>query len=201
MDKSVPKGFAGITELFSDIDMDALAKKASEKAKEVRSTPDDASSKKPHQAKKVFSYNIPPAFWWAAIILFVVWVASQSDNTPKHRSSSYVNSSSQTQFDAGKYTFDETVPSMGSNNTLTYSQIRYCLSEKIRAAVIKENINQYSDSEVDKFNALVEDYNSRCGSFRYPDGAVEYVQKQIDEKRSDIIREGMAKLSGWRDAQ
>src|SRR3546814_1009207 len=62
-------------------------------------------------------------------------------------------------------------PPVGQNLVLSSEQIRYCLAEDIRMDGAKSAINNYSDYDVDRFNAMVADYNSRCGSFRYRSGA------------------------------
>ena len=60
----------------------------------------------------------------------------------------------------------------GQNLVLSTAQIRYCLAEDIRMDAAKSAVNGYSDSDVDRFNAMVADYSSRCGSFRYRSGAL-----------------------------
>jgi hypothetical protein len=64
----------------------------------------------------------------------------------------------------------ESQPPVGQNTVLSTAQIRYCLAEDIRMDGAKAAVNNYIDSDVERFNAMVADYNSRCGSFRYRRG-------------------------------
>jgi hypothetical protein len=41
------------------------------------------------------------------------------------------------------------------------------LAEDIRMNGAKSAVNNYIDADVDRFNAMVADYNSRCSSFQY----------------------------------
>ncbi|MGO3742393.1 hypothetical protein, partial [Kerstersia sp.] len=61
----------------------------------------------------------------------------------------------------------ESKPPAGQNLVLPREQIRYCLAEDIRLAGAKSAVNNHIGADVDQFNAMVADYNSRCGSFQY----------------------------------
>lgn len=56
---------------------------------------------------------------------------------------------------------------MGTDDVLTTEQITYCLAQEIRLGAAQNAVNQYADSDINRFNAMVDDYNSRCGSYRY----------------------------------
>lgn len=77
-------------------------------------------------------------------------------------------------------------PPVGSGLVLEREQIRYCLSEKIRLDAIETVLNDTRRGEVDKFNVLVEDYNSRCGNFRYRRGLLESVRSEVEAQRSEL---------------
>jgi len=85
-------------------------------------------------------------------------------------------------------------PPVGRNAVLNVSQIRYCMTEKIRITAFESVINNSYEHEVDRFNALVNDYNSRCGEFRYRRGDVERVQRELDLFRESITS---AAKSDW----
>ena len=80
----------------------------------------------------------------------------------------------------------ESKPSVGRNNVLSTAQIRYCLAEKIRLDAADTVLNNYSDSDVDRFNRYVNDYNSRCGEFRYRQGALESARRDVEPYRSKL---------------
>ncbi|WP_139558806.1 peptidoglycan-binding domain-containing protein [Methylotetracoccus oryzae] len=59
----------------------------------------------------------------------------------------------------------------------------------------KAALNNYSDSDVDRFNAMVADYNSRCGSFRYRSGALESARRDVEPYRSQLQAEGRSRFA------
>lgn len=85
-------------------------------------------------------------------------------------------------------------PPVGTGLPLNASQIRYCLTEKIRVKAVEGVLSDTSEREVDKFNARVSDYNSRCGEFRYRRGEVERVNRELDPDRERIA---LAAKSAW----
>ena len=84
----------------------------------------------------------------------------------------------------------EEQPSAGTNNVLGPAQIRYCLAEDIRLEAAKGALNNYVGSDVDRFNAMVADYNGRCGQFRYRRGSLESARSEIEGIRSLLQAEG-----------
>lgn len=89
-------------------------------------------------------------------------------------------------------TNDEEMPPVGSGLSLSRSQIRYCLSEKIRVTAWQGQVNEYSGTSVEAFNEAVRDYNSRCSSFRYRSGALESVRSEVEANRYALQLQGMA---------
>lgn len=87
------------------------------------------------------------------------------------------------------------MPPVGQNLVFSTAQIRYCLAEDIRIDSAKAEINKHIESDVDRFNAMVEDYNRRCGSFRYRSGALESARRDIEPYRSQLQVEGGRRLS------
>jgi hypothetical protein len=57
-------------------------------------------------------------------------------------------------------------------------------------------VNQYSNTSVDAFNAAVNDYNARCSHIRYPRGDLESVRSEVDANREALTRQGLAKAAG-----
>lgn len=89
----------------------------------------------------------------------------------------------------------ESKPPVGQDLVFSTAQIRYCLAEDIRMEGAKSALNNYSDSDVDRFNAMVADYNSRCGSFRYRSGALESARREIEQYRSQLQSEGRSRFA------
>ena len=83
---------------------------------------------------------------------------------------------------------------MGQGLVFSIGQIRYCLAEDIRIEGAKSVLNNYSNSEVDRFNAMVDDYNSRCANFRYRSGVLESARRDIQPYWSQLQAEGRSRL-------
>ena len=92
----------------------------------------------------------------------------------------------------------EEKPPIGSDKVLSVAQIRYCLAEDIRMSALSKVIDDYSQRQVDGFNALVADYNSRCASYRYRRGSLEAARRDVEARRVQLEREGVSRLRQWR---
>jgi TonB family protein len=66
------------------------------------------------------------------------------------------------------------------------AEIRYCLAQIIRIEAVRPLVDRYERAQVAYFNELVADYNSRCGHYRYMEGARESAQVQVEISRSTI---------------
>ena len=89
----------------------------------------------------------------------------------------------------------EEKPPKGSGNILTIPQIRYCLAEDMRLGAADGVVDEYNSSAVDRFNVMVDDYNSRCAEFRYQSGALESARRDTGAFRTEIEAEGVARFS------
>jgi hypothetical protein len=89
-------------------------------------------------------------------------------------------------------------PPIGDGNVLDREQLRYCVSEKIRLNAIETIVSASRNSEIEKFNGLVADYNGRCGHFRYRRGSLESVRTEVEVQRPEIERN--AKTAWARDS-
>ena len=89
-----------------------------------------------------------------------------------------------------------TKPSVGTNKVLSVRQIRWCIREGIRIEAMRSVID--SNVEVGKFNRIVDDYNSRCGSYRYRQGSQSRAERDVEPYRSQIVAEAIreARQSG-----
>jgi DNA-binding transcriptional MerR regulator len=83
-------------------------------------------------------------------------------------------------------------PPAGKGLVLDTNQIRYCLAEDIRLKTIRPLIDTRSDQEVDRFNARIDDLNSRCADSKYRRGTLERARQEIEARRATI--ENLARL-------
>ena len=80
-------------------------------------------------------------------------------------------------------------PPVGTDLVLSTAQMRYCITEKIKVSAIKPVLNRYASKEVDDFNAMISDFNSRCGSYRYREGTLEGIRSEVESRRGSIEHE------------
>lgn len=83
-------------------------------------------------------------------------------------------------------------PPIGTHASLNISQICWCQKEKIRLETINSLVNNYDSNSVRQFNLIVDDYNARCGSYRYRKGDLEIAKRKIEEKRSEIVTQAIS---------
>ena len=212
------KGFAGLSSMVSDVD-DVVAS-TQEKAQKTHSdpSPEQSASKSTQQAQKTAtkpasqtsqapgqpSGGSSGGKWLIgiAVVIGLIWLANQSDNNRPSRST-YSPGSSASTAPASQLSISqpqvpsrpsESKPSVGRNNVLSIAEIRYCLAEKIRLDAAETVLNNYSDSDVDRFNAYVNDYNSRCGEFRYRQGAPESARRDVNPYSGQLQAEGRSRF-------
>lgn len=128
------------------------------------------------QSTRKSSYN-PPA-------------PTQSYNQPRSTPSPTVTAPSSGQLQYTK-------PSVGTNNVLSMAEIRWCVREGIRIEAMRDVVD--TDEGIDEFNRLVEDYNCRCGSYRYREGSQSRAEREVEAFRGKIEAEAIqeAKNLGW----
>lgn len=85
-----------------------------------------------------------------------------------------------------------TKPSVGTNNVLSLPEIRWCVRESIRIEAMRGVIN--TNAVIDKFNRTVNDYNSRCGSYRYRQGLKSRAEREVELYRERIASEAIREV-------
>ncbi|MBV8754804.1 MAG: peptidoglycan-binding protein [Hyphomicrobiales bacterium] len=91
--------------------------------------------------------------------------------------------------------FAEERPLRDSKLEFTRANLRYCTFEQIRLEALGP-ITEGADLLV--FNALVQDWNSRCTKFRYRSEDKDAVDAQAGRRRALLEVEGRALMNGWR---
>lgn len=89
----------------------------------------------------------------------------------------------------------EVTPPVGRDQSLSVAQIRYCLAEKIRLTAGDAVLNASPSLPVTRFNLAVEDYNSRCASYRYRRRDMTSATSDIEPYRAVIEAEGRRRFS------
>ena len=220
--KDGAKGFAGLSSLVSDVDAtiseagrnaEAPPHAASREATRTTAPQTSSPSSEPSPA-----YQPPPqpggggstGKWIVgiAVVVGLIWLASLSDKRTPSTSPTYTPAAETQSAPSTTPAWQppspavqqsnrptEEQPPVGNGLSLSMPQLRYCTAENIRLDAAKVVINSYSDTDIDRFNALVADYNSRCGQFKYRRGTLESARSEVEQHRSEIEAEGRARFS------
>lgn len=212
------KGFSGLSDLASEVSVDEPIKpepKADAKPSAPKQPQRETASSEPERK----TTSSPPPVetvrsgksgggsggkWILGIIavVFVIWLVnnggqsnkktsysppspSQSYNYPQSSPAPAVQTPSATQSAGLQYT----KPSVGTNNVLSVPEIRWCIREGIRIEEMSDIIN--TNEGIDEFNRIVNDYNSRCGSYRYRQGSQTRAERDVEAYRSQIVAEAI----------
>ncbi len=212
--KGEGKGFAGLSSLVSDVDTTpppaAKVEPAAAAPGAGRPAPQPGQPQ-PSQRQTYQEPAQPPSSGssggkWVlgiAAVIGVLWLIGQSDKnttsptpaySPPAQTATPIYSPPPAEPQAPSRP-QETMPPAGQNQVLSTAQIRYCLAEDIRMDGAKSAINNYIESDVDRFNAMVADYNSRCGNFRYRSGTLESARRDIEPYRRQFQSEGRSRFA------
>ena len=94
----------------------------------------------------------------------------------------------------------ESKPPPGTDRLLNTHQIRYCLAEDWRLEGMREGINFAKKSEVDRFNSLINDFNSRCGEYQYYESSLAEAKNSLQGREQEYRGYGEQVVSGWRQS-
>lgn len=209
--KDQAKGFKGLSSLPSKPDKLSEPSSVPGRRAETPQLPPawSQSSETPSQRRQAQSATAAsPWRGWivglgilGAVALFFIWVMNQS--SPRRNFSSPSITSQQPSSALAAPIANParspsepviTKPPVGSGLVFTSHQIRYCVFEDIRIKGAERVVDNYDQWSVDTFNAMVEDFNSRCGSFRYRSGALAPIEREAEGLRAKLENEGRARL-------
>lgn len=212
-DESEKKGFGGLSSLASEIQEEALPKKpasppakpTSEKASAASNgkagTQTNASEPRPPSPPRPVAQMPPPpkgssaAKWfWSVVgigVLVVLFNAGQDDRRNSGSRSTYSPSSAPSTYTPPRSapSLEFSKPPVGTNSVLSVTQIRWCIREGIRVEAMRDIID--TNEGIDEFNRIVNDYNSRCGSYRYRQGSQSRAERDVEAYRSQIVSEAI----------
>jgi hypothetical protein len=83
-----------------------------------------------------------------------------------------------------------TKPPVGDDNVLSVPEIRWCIRQGIIIEAKRNILN--TNSQIGRFNKVVDDYNDRCGSYRYRKGDQSQAEKDVAPYRQEIIAQAVA---------
>lgn len=153
------------------------------------------------KTKKKIKFSVYVAIAAAVVYFFYIEEnssPSRSTSQSESSSSTYLNSSpsnSTTNLTSSSNSYEEEKPPVGRDRVLSRNQIRYCIFQGKRLDYIKP-LTQ-SQNEINRFNSLISDYNSRCSSFRYRQGTLSAVEKEASSRESILRGEARRIVSSW----
>jgi hypothetical protein len=90
---------------------------------------------------------------------------------------------------------DEIRPEVGKGQYFSLASIRYCRFQEERIRLIKSAVRGSED--VDAFNAIVRDFNSRCSDFYFRDSDVATVTTELAAHHERLSAEALQIVATW----
>ncbi|MEH2515724.1 hypothetical protein V1279_001297 [Bradyrhizobium sp. AZCC 1610] len=89
----------------------------------------------------------------------------------------------------------ELLPPVGKGQRFSREYVRYCHFQEERLRVVKQQVRGPED--IRAYNALANDYNSRCSDFFYQDDDLQFVKEEVIAKRKLLEADAERILSIW----
>jgi len=89
----------------------------------------------------------------------------------------------------------EMLPPVGKGQHLTQDYVRYCRFQEERLRIIKGKVQGADDTGA--FNALANDYNSRCANFFYLDDDLKIVNEELVAKQAILEDSALRIIATW----
>lgn len=189
------RGFGGFSNMVSDVS-DLSPRNSGTPSEDTWGDGPSWSSHKPESVNKwskikaaIFCILIIGILTWGGVSLYQNLNGDQ-DHKPLPQIATSAGANKTSSNNQSYSPPQETVPSVGSNNVLSGSEIRYCQAQRIRLSGAEKAINNNSDYEIDTFNKMVADYNGRCSSYRYKVSVFEPIKAEVESKRQQYMNEG-----------
>lgn len=219
------KGFAGLSTLISDIDtapppppseipgrsstshstqLDPIANDSQHQPRSSQQPPADSGGTQPNWDGSSIKWVLVIAFFISGL-----WYYNSNNKPSANPTPDFSAAESYSSFDAvpgttemssadqafESHRLQEYRPTANQDFVFSRAQVRYCLAEEIRMEGARSAVNRYSDLDVERFNNMIADYNSRCGKFRYRSGVLEGARSDVEPYREELKAEGRSKFA------
>lgn len=183
------KGFAGLSSLVTDV-KEGVFPHSKPKSSNTPKTDTRLTSLPPKNSSSVN--------WWGwgvlvgiACLVFFIFMEYEQEimRSSGEKQNSTSQSVSQTDITRLRTALSMEInkPPVGTDNTLSVDQIRWCLREELLIESKRSNVT--TNREIEKLNQNVSDYNRRCGKFQYYNGAMERAKQDVQKIMSQIVSE------------
>ena len=89
----------------------------------------------------------------------------------------------------------ETRPPVGQGLALDRAQVRYCVFQGERLEAMRSLTT--TNYQISQFNALIDDYNSRCSNYRYTSGVLSSVRREAQGKTAEFTADARRIVASW----
>lgn len=206
------QGFAGFDDLVSKVDSVAPADEQQSTNAPRQQSGNDTSTESDDRTPNIANvHDGQPtnsgSDGWGKILIFGViglFLFAVFSELFDNSNSSYSSPSNSPSRSTGGLTapatnsLTESKPPIGTNHVHSGAQIRYCLAEEIRLETMVGMTDDLNDSELDWVNEYINDYNSRCSSYRYQSGALGSAERKVRGFRTILKTEGQNRIFQWR---
>lgn len=214
------KGFSGLSGLVSDVSEElqssskievksespkqfsATEKEPSPQVTEQNPTNDRSSfeSRESKSGKGISPGKLILGFFSILFIIGIVSEAVKKEHKPASNWSSQTKNTSDIQVNTTpkvyapittkKIGLHYSMPTVGKRNVLSISEIRWCIKGGISIEAMRGIIG--NNEGVDEFNLIVDNYNSRCSSYRYRQGDQSRAEREVEAYRNQIVAEAIS---------
>lgn len=141
--------------------------------------------------------------FWGAVAVLVWWIYSLTDDfdrsasrTSNQPTTTYQPSTQrQTTTSPSTTTTAETRPPVGQGLALNRAQVRYCVFQGERLEAMRSLTT--TNYQINQFNALIDDYNSRCSNYRYTSGVLSSVRREAQGKTAEFTADARRIVASW----
>lgn len=142
-------------------------------------------------------------FWGlvaVAVVGFLIYRATtELSHSPRtSQTTTYTPSTSQpsnSSNSSASSQLDEQIPSPGINRTLSRNEVRYCVFQGERLEILRDLVS--NNREIDYFNVLIDDFNSRCSGNYYNESIMQAVEAEVPGRLQSLRLDAQRLLSSW----
>lgn len=123
--------------------------------------------------------------------------AKMGSASSQNNSNSVSSSSTNSDRSSATKSILETPPTAGLTRAFSRAEIRYCAYQGERINYLRPMIDNYSGYQIDRFNALIDDHNARCGNYTYYEIDNAAVQREVFGKAATFRFDAFNIFESW----
>ena len=156
------------------------------------------------ERRKAFT-TVKRIFFGLAVTIILGFIMKELLSEPSRRSGSSTTTASTSSTSQHSYSpnssassqLSEKIPAPGTGRLLNKREVRYCIFQGERLHILRTLVSSSSDREIDHFNAIIQDFNSRCSNFQYREGVLQTIEAEVPGNRSRLRLDAQRMLLSW----